>query len=188
VTVPNGMDGVPYITQPPVLPGQSFTYEFTVVDQPGTYMYHSHHNSTVQVGKGLLGAFIIEPAHKTWDVEQTVVLGDGALGYTINGKGFPATQPIVAKLGQRVLVRFMNEGQLLHPMHLHGFHFTVISQDGGTLPSPYTADTLVIAPGERFDVVFTANNPGIWAFHCHILPHAESERGMFGMVTAVIVK
>ena len=54
------MDGVPFITQPPVKPGQSFTYEFTVPNS-GSHMYHSHHNSTKQVGLGLLGAFIVEP-------------------------------------------------------------------------------------------------------------------------------
>jgi FtsP/CotA-like multicopper oxidase with cupredoxin domain len=53
---------------------------------------------------------------------------------------------------------------------------------------PYRCDTLNIAPGERWDVIVKATNPGTWAFHCHILPHAESERGMFGMVTALIVQ
>lgn len=186
--VPNEMDGVPFITQPPVRPGESFTYEFTVVDPPGTYMYHSHHNAVAQVGKGLLGAFIVEPETRSWDIEQTMVLSDGALGYTLNGKGFPATRPIVAALGQRVLVRFLNEGLEIHPMHLHGFHFEVISRDGRALTTPYSVDTLAVAPGERYDVVFTASSPGVWAFHCHILTHVESEHGMHGMVTAVIVK
>jgi len=61
VTVPNGMDGVPYITQDPIMPGGFFTYEFDVVDPPGMYVYHSHFNSTEQVGKGLYGAIYIEP-------------------------------------------------------------------------------------------------------------------------------
>jgi FtsP/CotA-like multicopper oxidase with cupredoxin domain len=184
--VPNDMDGVPFITQPPVKPGQSFTYEFTVKDGPGTYMYHSHHNATEQVTRGLLGAFVVDPPARTWDVAQTMIMGDGPLGYTINGKGFPATQPIMAKLGQKVLVRFLNAGQLAHPMHLHGFHFTVVSRDGVPI-SPYVVDTLSVSPGEIYDVVFTADSPGVWAFHCHILSHAESDHGMQGMVTAVIV-
>ena len=45
-----------------------------------------------------------------------------------------------------------------------------------------------LAPGERWDVIVDCNNPGTWAFHCHILTHAESEHGMFGMVTALIVQ
>ena len=54
------MDGVPFITQPPFVPGESFTYEFTAKPS-GSHMYHSHHNATDQVGRGLLGAFIVEP-------------------------------------------------------------------------------------------------------------------------------
>ena len=187
VTVPNSMDGVPFLTQPPVEPGATFTYSFNVVDPPGTYMYHTHMNAQYQMSHGLYGAFIVNQPKPAWNVDQIVFLGDGPLGFNINGKGFPATQPIVAKLGQRVHVRFLNAGELLHPMHLHGFHFTVLEEDGQSLKSPYTVDTLVIAPGETYDVVFVADHPGAWAFHCHILSHAESEHGMYGMVTAVVV-
>jgi manganese oxidase len=187
LTVPNAMDGVPYITQDPVNPGSYFVYEFKVVDPPGTYLYHSHFNSDEQVGNGLFGAIVVEPALPTWDVEYTEILSDGPLGYTINGKGFPATQPLTAKLGQDVLIRLANIGSMLHPFHLHGYHFTVAGQDGFELAQPYSVDTLVIAPGERFDVMVKADNPGAWAFHCHILSHVEGPEGMFGMVTALIV-
>jgi len=191
VELANDMDGVPFITQPPVKPGESFTYEFTVPNS-GSHMYHSHHNSAKQVGMGLLGAFIVEPktprAVERADVDYTMILNDGMHGYTLNGKGFPATEPIKAKLGQKVRIRFMNEGMMIHPMHLHGMHMTVIDKDGWPQPAPWKCDTLNIAPGERWDVIVNANNPGVWAFHCHILPHAETEHGMFGMVTALIVE
>ncbi|MDQ2668562.1 MAG: multicopper oxidase domain-containing protein [Gemmatimonadota bacterium] len=190
--LPNDMDGVPYITQPPVKPGDSFTYEFTIPEgNVGTNMYHSHHNSTTQVGTGLLGAFIVEPrtprpiekvAH-----DYLLVLNDGAHGFTLNGKGFPATEPLTAKLGEKIRIRFMNEGMMIHPMHLHGMHMTIIDKDGWALPAPWRCDTLNIAPGERYDAIVNCVNPGTWAFHCHILPHAESENGMFGMVTALVV-
>lgn len=184
-------DGVPYITQPPIKPGESFTYEFTVPNA-GSHMYHSHHNAAKQVGLGLLGAFIVEPKVKTpfddVDVDYAMILNDGAHGYTLNGKGFPATEPLVAKKGQRVRIRFMNEGMMIHPMHLHGMHMTVIAKDGWAQPAPWKCDTLNIAPGERWDVIVNCTNPGTWAFHCHILPHAESDHGMFGMVTALVVK
>ena len=190
VEVPNDQDGVPFITQPPIKPGQTFTYEFTVPNA-GSHMYHSHHNAAKQVGLGLLGAFIVEPrvkrAIEKVDVDFVMVLNDGMHGYTLNGKGFPATEPIVATLGQKVRIRFMNEGMMIHPMHLHGMHMTVIDKDGWPQPAPWKCDTLNIAPGERWDVIVNCNNPGVWAFHCHILPHAESEHGMFGMVTALIV-
>jgi len=189
--LPNDQDGVPFITQPPIKPGETYTYEFTVPNA-GSHMYHSHHNATTQVSKGLLGAFIVEPKDRSRepkvDVDHVMVLNDGPHGYTLNGKGFPATEPLVAKLGQTVRIRFMNEGMMIHPMHLHGMHMTVIAKDGWDQPMPWKCDTLNIAPGERWDVIVKATNPGTWAFHCHILGHAESEHGMFGMVTALIVE
>ncbi len=196
LTVPNDMDGVPFVTQDPIMPGKSWTYEFTIKDPPGIYVYHSHFNSAEQVGAGLYGAIIVAPKTGwssvygvTPDVESTLFLGDGQLGYNINGKGFPSTLPIVANDGDWVLIHMVNEGELLHPMHLHGFHFQVVGQDGFPL-SPgnrYMADTLVIAPGQRFDLLVHADNPGLWAFHCHILNHVEGPEGMFGMVTVLIV-
>jgi FtsP/CotA-like multicopper oxidase with cupredoxin domain len=188
VSLPNAMDGVPYITQPPIMPGEAFTYSFKVVDQPGTYVYHAHFNSAEQVGRGLYGALIVDPTGKPkWDVSYTEFLGDGPLGYNINGKGFPATAPLTAKLGQTVLIRMIDEGQLVHTMHLHGFHFAIVARDGFPVRFPEMADTLSIAPGEVYDVQVTADNPGVWAFHCHVLGHAEGPQGMFGMVTALIV-
>jgi len=188
--IPNDQDGVPFITQPPIKPGKSFTYEFNAPN-PGSHMYHSHHNAATQVGLGMLGAFIIEPKDplpiEKADVDYVLVMNDGMHGYTFNGKSFPATEPIVAKLGQKVRIRFMNEGMMIHPMHLHGMHMTVIAKDGWNTPAPWKCDTLNVAPGERYDVIVNCNNPGTWAFHCHILPHAESDHGMFGMVTALIV-
>jgi FtsP/CotA-like multicopper oxidase with cupredoxin domain len=191
VEMPNAMDGVPFITQPPIKPGETFTYEF-VVPNAGSHMYHSHHNAAKQVGMGLLGAFVVAPkrprAIEKVDIDYVMILNDGFHGYTLNGKGFPATEPITAKLGQKVRLRFMNEGMMIHPMHLHGMHMTVIDKDGWPQPAPWKCDTLNIAPGERWDVIVNCTNPGVWAFHCHILPHAESEHGMFGMVTALIVE
>jgi len=187
---PNAMDRVPFITQPPVKPGQTFTYEFAA-KPAGTHMYHSHSGDD-QITKGLLGAFIVEPKDKSREpsvaLDVVMVINDGPLGYTLNGKSFPATQPIVAKLGQTIRIRYMNEGSIIHPMHLHGLVQRVIAKDGYPLPQPYFADTLNVAPGERYDVLVTASEPGVWALHCHILAHAESAQGMHGMVTAVIVQ
>jgi len=189
--LPNDQDGVPFITQPPVKPGETYTYEFTVPNA-GSHMYHSHHNSARQVGLGLLGAFIVEPKAprpiERVDRDFTFILNDGTHGYTLNGKGFPATEPLVAKLGERIRIRYMNEGMMIHPMHLHGMHMTVIDKDGWPVPAPWKCDTLNVAPGERWDVIVNCTMAGTWAFHCHILPHAESEHGMFGMVTVLVVE
>ncbi len=210
MTVPNAQDGVPYVTQDAIMPGESWTYEFTVKDPPGMYVYHSHFNSTEQVGGGLYGALMVQPEGGAWpyrgatiddrtgamtfgapvavDLEETLFVGDGPLGYVLNGKSFPATTPIVAKRGDWVLIHMANDGAMLHPMHLHGYHFQVVAQDGFPLENPYMADTLVIAPGQRFDALVHAVYPGAWAFHCHILPHVEGPDGMFGMVTALVVQ
>jgi FtsP/CotA-like multicopper oxidase with cupredoxin domain len=186
--VPNSEDGVPGLTQDAVMPGESYSYEFTLRNS-GTSMYHSHFNAQDQVAKGLLGAFIVsDPADPRVDIDQTIVLNDGPLGFTLNGKGFPATSPIVASLGDTIRIRYMNEGVLMHPMHLHGLTQTVIAKDGYMLDTPYKVDTLPVAPGERYDVIVKASELGVWAFHCHILNHAESSDGMFGMVTAMIVQ
>ena len=189
--LPNNMDGVPFITQPPITPGTTFTYEF-VARPAGSHMYHSHHNAAEQVTRGQLGAFIVEPQDRSRepevDAEFTMILNDSTLGFTINGKGFPYTQPVVAQRGQRIRIRYMNEGLMIHPMHLHGMPQTVFAKDGYPLPVPYMCDTLNVAPGERYDTLVDCTEPGIWAFHCHILSHAESRMGMFGMVTVLIVE
>lgn len=192
--LPNAMDGIPFITQPPIKPGETFTYEWTIRDgNTGSHMYHSHYNSAFQVTHGLLGAFIVEPKDTAtlpdYDREYTMILNDGPIGgFSINGKSFPAGEALTAKRGEKILVRFMNEGLMIHPMHLHGMPMTAIATDGHPLPQPFTCDTLNIAPGQRWDAIIDATEPGTWLFHCHILSHAESPEGMFGMATALIVE
>jgi uncharacterized cupredoxin-like copper-binding protein len=190
MTVPAEMDGVPVINQRAILPGETFTYEFEIRNT-GSNMYHSHFNAQSQVPKGLLGALIV-PDEKDPAValDYTMILNDGPLGFTLNGKGFPATEPIAVQKGDLVRIRYMNEGLQIHPMHLHGMPQEVIAKDGHLLPASarHMEDTVLVAPGERVDVLVRATETGTWAFHCHILTHAESENGMFGMVTGFIVE
>lgn len=189
--VPPDMDGVPVISQPAVMPGETFTYEYTIRNA-GSHMYHSHFMAQRQVPQGLLGALVVtdpnDPDEYESDIDYAMVLNDGPLGFTINGKGFPATEPIVATKGQMVRVRYMNEGLQIHPMHLHGIPQLVIAKDGWLLPQPHFEDTVLVAPGERVDVLIDASEVGTWAFHCHVLTHAEGDDGMFGMVTALVVQ
>lgn len=199
--VPFETDGVPDVTQEPILPGDQFVYEFDAKG-PQLGMYHSHHNAQVQVPNGMLGIFQVGdsplPAN-TGPVTQEVpmVLNDaGVIGLSLNGKSFPATAPVIAHVGDWVEIHYFNEGLQVHPMHLHGLPQLVIAQDGYALPAPYTVDTISVAPGQRFttlvhvtaDFLGRNNTPGIWAFHCHILTHAEAPDGMFGMVTTLIVE
>ena len=190
--VPNDQDGVPFITQPPVKPGASLHLrvhgaEFRLAHVPFAPQLD-------QAGRAW-GCWARSSSSRRTrarseraDIDYIMILNDSSHGFTLNGKGFPATQPIVAKRGQKVRIRYMNEGMMIHPMHLHGMPMTVFAKDGWPLPMPWKCDTLNIAPGERWDVIVDCTEPGTWAFHCHILPHAESEHGMFGMVTALIVQ
>ena len=61
-------------------------------------------------------------------------------------------------------------------------------KDGFPVANPQLMDTVTVAPGERYTVLIHATEVGTWVWHCHILPHAENETGMFGMVTAMVVK
>jgi len=186
IDVPNDQDGVPFVTQPVVLPGETYTYEFDLINY-GSHMYHSHHNSLAQVVGGQLGAFIIDPASRRdepeYDKEYIYILNDSFLGFTVNGRSFPYTQPLTATVGERIRIRFMNEGLMIHPMHLHGMPMRVFAKDGYNLPASYLCDTINVAPGERYDVIVEARAAGVWAFHCHILTHVENAQGLFGMVT-----
>ncbi|MFN8619518.1 MAG: multicopper oxidase domain-containing protein [Chloroflexota bacterium] len=187
-------DGVPFVTQNPIKPGETYTYEF-VAPNAGSMMYHSHHNATDQVGRGLLGAFIVDPkdpaeSYAAQGVTQEVIFihNDSLGGFTINGHGFPGTAPIVAHVGDKILIRYMNEGVMMHPWHTHGFAQHIVARDGRPLgTAAFDCDTLGVNPGERYDAIVDCDRPGVWAFHCHILPHVEGLDGMYGMVTALVI-
>lgn len=191
IPITNEMDGVSDITQPPVKPGDSFTYEITA-ERQSVGWYHSHHNGAKQVGDGLWGAFLIGELPLPGDVEIsqeiTMQIQDGgAIGLTLNGKSFPATEPIRARKGESVLIHYFNAGGMAHPMHLHGVDQQVVAKDGFALEQPYKADTVLVAPGERYSVLVSADRLGTWAFHCHIFAHSEGSEGMFGMFTEFII-
>ena len=198
IQVPNAMDGVDPYTQPPIQPGKSFTYEF-VAKGPAVGIYHSHHDAQLQVPNGLFGAFTIDEmpipqvlkdkGYTQVDKKVNMVLNDaGTIGLSLNGKSFPATEPTTIRVGQVLEVNYLNEGLMAHPMHLHQPVGWIIAKDGVPLDAPMPGDTILVAPGERYTVLYKAVEPGVWAWHCHILNHAETSTGMFGMVTALIVE
>jgi uncharacterized cupredoxin-like copper-binding protein len=202
VRVPNAMDGVDPITQSVIKPGETFDYEFTATEA-AVGMYHSHHNAQVQIPNGLAGSLLIgdwktstmkaagsrlTDSNGKVDQEVVMVLNDaGTIGLSLNGKSFPATAPYVMKIGETMLVHYYNEGLMSHPMHMHQPTGLVVARDGKMLENPFFADTISVAPGERWSVLYTAKDAGVWAWHCHILTHAETPTGMKYMVTAVIV-
>jgi FtsP/CotA-like multicopper oxidase with cupredoxin domain len=93
--------------------------------------------------------------------------------WKINGRTFPDTPMQMVREGDLVKVTLVNRSLAEHPMHLHGHHMLVLGRDGRpSTGSPWWADTLNVAPGERYEVAFRADNPGIWMDHCHNLEHA----------------
>lgn len=202
IDVPNDQDGVSPYTQTLVASGESYTYRFTTTEA-AIGMYHAHMHGDQAVPNGLFGTMYVgdvaPPAGRTVsgiEVPQDLtiaqdipmVLNDaGVIGLTLDGKSFPATAPIVANQGDWIRVTYFNEGLQAHPMHLHGFEQIVYAKDGEPLDMPYAADTIMVAPGERYTVIFHADQAGSWVYHCHILNHVESADGMFGMATAVVV-
>lgn len=101
--------------------------------------------------------------------------------FTINGKMDEAIPPLKVKKGKHYLIRLINAGTDVHSIHTHGHHFQVIASDGRDLPNPVTKDTLSLGPGERYDLLLTADNPGVFPLHCHIGPH-----GTHGMHTYIV--
>lgn len=107
--------------------------------------------------------------------------------FTINGKAYPDTAPLRVRPGERVRIRMGNLSMNAHPMHLHGHTFNVVSSDGSSLPMPVHKDTINVAPGETWDIEFVADNPGVWAYHCHKPHHISNahQASLGGMFTVV---
>jgi uncharacterized membrane protein len=210
--LPNAMDGPAEITQKPIEPGESYIYEFTA-GQPGTFFYHSHDHPDRQQALGLYGALIIDPAeidpalkadHEVDVLLQEWLMREGLTYpampmeggmpnfFTINGRSYPATDTVRMKVGETLKVRFIGSSNgFIHPMHIHGGPFTVVARDGVTLPptARFEADTINVGPGQRYDVIWRAHNPGAWLIHCHIPHHTtnnNTETGGAGGLTMII--
>lgn len=185
--VPIEMDGVPGISQPLILPGEKFTYEFTL-NQNGTFFYHSH--MPMQEMLGLIGFFIIHPKRPHQprvDKDFGLILQEWAIlpnntipntlsmefnWLTLNGKAGPDATPLIVRQGERVRIRFVNMGMDHHPMHMHGHQFYVTGTEGGRIPESawYPGNTVLVGVAQARDVEFEAKYTGDWMVHCH-LPH-----------------
>lgn len=215
--VPNVMDGVPDVEPSPLIePGCYFDYHFKIVNPPGTHMYHTHHNVPRQEMLGLSGGFIIlNPGHENIQRDYFIMLGEFAVPdlpmgvvqpgfynidphaddfnfFTMNGRSFPFVTPLEVCKDQRVRIRLANAHEQAHPIHIHGHQFQVTAVDGNSIqpPARLTRSTVLVASGETWDVEFTAYNPGIWPFHCHIPHHMSNNRTdpSGGMFTTIIYK
>ena len=199
---PNAADGVAGISQPrPVMPGATFTYPAFTPRHTGTFAYRSHTDGAVQELRGLDGPFLIlpkqEPTADHVNVDVAMVLqqfappkegalvapfppGTGDFPFsTINGKtGEAASGPITIKQGDKVRIRLYNASNLSHSMHLHGHDEVLMSKNGHPVP-PVTETTQNVAPGDFFEIEFTADNAGHWIFHCHA-PHHTANKMLGG--------
>jgi FtsP/CotA-like multicopper oxidase with cupredoxin domain len=104
--------------------------------------------------------------------------------WALNGKLYPRTPMFEVEKGDLVRINLVNDSTSAHPMHLHGHHFVVLSRNGKAV-SPWSTDTLLMLPNERYTVAFRANNPGLWMLHCHNLRHAADGMSMHVMYAGV---
>jgi len=194
--IPNAMDGAPYVTQPPIQPEDSFTYEFTVPDA-GTYWYHPHAHSPEEVGRGLMGAFIVEePQPLPVDRDVVWVLGDwrleenrsiaggfnnpmemsmsGRIGntVTINGR-VPDRFPV--RSGERIRLRVINAA----PARIFGLEFKgrqplVVALDGQPIElHPLEGGRVILGPAMRADPGHDGQARQFDTRHGHLLQGAR---------------
>ena len=107
--------------------------------------------------------------HLTGNMERFV--------WGFDGKKFSEAGPVRVKLGERLRFVLINDTMMEHPIHLHGFLFSLENGRDGRLPLKHTVN---VKPAERLSFVFTADTPGRWAFHCHLMYHMDT--GMFRTV------
>lgn len=198
----------------PVMPGKTHVYEFTPY-QSGTYFYHSGFNISKQEMYGLVGLLVIHPKdgyEEKVDRDIAILLQEWALlpgnvypnllttdfnWFTFNGHSAPSIPILNIKQDERVRIRLGNMVMDSHPIHIHGFVWTVVGTEGGPIQktAQWKATTIDIPAGATRDVEFLAFNPGSWPFHCHKMhhvmnAHAEVPMGIMshgGMFTFVNV-
>ena len=197
--VPNGMDGVTGLTQPPILPGKTFVYEF-VAKRPGTFMYHPHADEMTQMAMGMMGFWVTHPKVKhplidevdrdfvfllnAYDVEpgaytpKIMTMLDFNL-WSWNSRVFPGIDSLNVRQGDKVRIRMGNLTMTNHPMHIHGHEFFVTGTDGGPTPksSRWPEVTTDVAVGQMRQLEFIAEEEGDWAFHCHKSHHTMNAMG-----------
>ena len=195
--LPNGMDGVAGLTQPPIPVGKTFMYEF-VPQRPGTFMYHPHADEMMQMAMGMMGSWITHPRDPSfqrvdrdfvfllnaYDIDpgsytpKVMTMLDFNL-WTFNSRVFPGIDPMVARKGDRVRIRIGNLSMTNHPIHLHGHEFEVTGTDGGWVPKSarWPEVSADVAVGQMRAIEFVANSPGDWAFHCHKAHHTMNAMG-----------
>ncbi|MFN7085236.1 MAG: multicopper oxidase family protein [Burkholderiales bacterium] len=197
ILLPSGMDGVGGLTQPQIPVGKTFVYEFEM-KKSGTFMYHPHADEMVQMAMGMMGFIVVHPKNpnfmrvdrdfvfliNAYDIDpgsytpKIATMTDFNL-WSWNSRVFPGIAPLVVRKGDRVRVRMGNLTMTNHPIHLHGYDFTVTCTDGGWVPksAQWPEVTIDVPVGAMRAFEFDAIYPGDWAFHCHKSHHTMNAMG-----------
>jgi len=195
--LPNGMDGVTGLNQPPIEPGKTFVYEFEA-KRPGTFMYHPHADEMLQMAMGMMGSWVTHPKNPSFmPVDRDFIFLLNAFDiepgsytpkvntmlnfnlWTWNSRAFPGIDPIVVHKNDRVRIRVGNLTMTNHPIHIHGHEFEVTGTDGGWVPKTarWPEVTTDVAVGQMRAIEFKADELGDWAFHCHKSHHTMNAMG-----------
>jgi FtsP/CotA-like multicopper oxidase with cupredoxin domain len=188
------MEWTAAVTQPHISPGD-LRAEFTL-RQHGSFMYHPHADE--MVSGGMMGMVIIHPNAPreprvdrdfcfmlhAWDIEPGTYIARPTTMtefnlWTFNSRVFPGIDPLVVRKGDRVRIRIANMSMHDHPIHIHGFAYTVTETEGGQIPKTarYPEATVNIAVGAIRAAEFVANEAGDWPLHCHKSHHTMNAMG-----------
>lgn len=177
-------------------PGSARELRFAL-GTPGTFTYWGSVRTGIggRVGRDALltGVLVVDPAGTVPDTaERIFVLNaldlfpddtvhnrakEDIWEVSVNGRSWPHTERIEVPVGTTARWRWVNASYLPHPMHLHGFHFTLTGKGEGNRWTAYAADsrphvvTEFMAPGSAFTMEWTPTRAGTWLMHCHMIPH-----------------
>jgi FtsP/CotA-like multicopper oxidase with cupredoxin domain len=174
IRLPIAMDGVPHLSQAPIAPGERFTYEFVCPDA-GTFWYHPHHHSDVQLGRGLYGALVVEepdplPVSRdvTWALSDLRLRRDASISddfgnmhdvshagrigntVTVNGR---VVEDFKVRAGERIRLRLVNAANArIFGLAFEGHRPHIIARDGQPI-EPHAPERIVLGPGMRIDLI-----------------------------------
>ena len=198
----HGFGSRPSIAGDSIIIQPGATYEATFkAGQPGTYFYRASASDKIDffglvlphfTDSQLFGAFIIDPAGKKPDPKERIMmisLWNNNIKFdstmqeqaSINGLSWPFTERLIYKEGEEVNWKVINASNQQHPMHLHGFYYTVNSHgnlykdSASDKESIHKAVTELLNPGETMSISWVPEKPGGWLFHCHTIFHILPE-------------
>jgi len=176
IRLPNGMDGVPNLTQKPIQPGERFAYAFTPPDA-GTFWYHSHDDSLIQMGRGLAGALIVEETDppqvdrellwtiQDWRLTRDAQIApgfnnrmeaamDGRVGNTVTINGC-VPDAVRVRAGERIRLRLLNAAiARIMALRVEGHRPTIVALDGQPCEPHQPPDgRILLGPAMRADLM-----------------------------------